>query len=227
MASAYFEGPTLAAWLRDRHKSVAPRLAAQILAPLADAMHHAHGPGILHRDLKLWEVATGRSRWEKLAHEGDAVITRFTRDGRRILTCGRKDGLLRIRDRASAIMLDALPGNGHILESAVFSPDGSMLATAVGNGVKFWNPSGRALVAAMPAAGWAQGVAFSHDGRMLAVAHEGSEMARRWDVSSRRLRRELPGQALSDPVRAFLWPTIEDESTAVAPREGRSENSRS
>jgi WD40 repeat protein/serine/threonine protein kinase len=52
LASAYCEGPTLAAWLRSRRDPVPPRLAAQILAPLADAMEHAHERGVLHRDLK-------------------------------------------------------------------------------------------------------------------------------------------------------------------------------
>ena len=52
LASAYCEGPSLAAWLRDRHDPIPPRLAAQVLAPLADAMQHAHERGVLHRDLK-------------------------------------------------------------------------------------------------------------------------------------------------------------------------------
>jgi serine/threonine protein kinase len=52
IASAYCEGPTLAVWLRDRREPVPPRLAARLLAPLADAMQQAHDRGILHRDLK-------------------------------------------------------------------------------------------------------------------------------------------------------------------------------
>ena len=31
--------------------------------------------------LKLWEVATGRCRWEKRAHWGNAVVARFSPDG--------------------------------------------------------------------------------------------------------------------------------------------------
>ena len=53
IASAYCEGPTLAAWLRERGGPVPPRLAAAILvADLADAIQHAHERGVLHRDLK-------------------------------------------------------------------------------------------------------------------------------------------------------------------------------
>jgi WD40 repeat protein len=52
IASAYCEGPTLAAWLRERGDLPPPRLAANLVAVLAGALHHAHERGILHRDLK-------------------------------------------------------------------------------------------------------------------------------------------------------------------------------
>ncbi len=134
--------------------------------------------------LKLWEVATGRCQLEKLAHNRDAVIARFTPDGKTIITGGRKDGLLRIWDRASGIMLDDLPGNGPFFENAVFSPDGSMLATAGSDGVKLWNLSHRTLIASIPESGNAQGVAFSRDGTKLATAHESDALIQLWDVSS-------------------------------------------
>jgi tetratricopeptide (TPR) repeat protein len=50
--SAYCKGPTLAHWLRDQPGSVAPKVAAQVVSKLADAVHHAHSRGILHRDIK-------------------------------------------------------------------------------------------------------------------------------------------------------------------------------
>ena len=52
IASAYCPGITLAAWLRRRTKVVPHRMAAKLVAALADAVEHAHRRGVLHRDLK-------------------------------------------------------------------------------------------------------------------------------------------------------------------------------
>jgi len=56
IASAYCPGPTLAAWLKARPGPVPPRLAARIVVKLAQAIAHAHGRGVLHRDLKPGNV---------------------------------------------------------------------------------------------------------------------------------------------------------------------------
>ena len=100
--------------------------------------------------LKLWEVATGTFLRETLAHDGDAVIARFTPDGKSILTGGRKDGRLKFWDVASGSMRGELPPVGAFSESAVFSPDGSKLATAGQNGVIIWNAKSRLRIADVP-----------------------------------------------------------------------------
>ena len=52
MASAYFAGPNLAAWLKSRETPLDPRMAAGLVAEIAQAVGHAHARGVLHRDLK-------------------------------------------------------------------------------------------------------------------------------------------------------------------------------
>jgi eukaryotic-like serine/threonine-protein kinase len=52
IASAYCEGPTLAAWLKDHPGPVPPKKAAMLIAAVADGIAHAHERNILHRDLK-------------------------------------------------------------------------------------------------------------------------------------------------------------------------------
>ncbi|MFO0977138.1 MAG: serine/threonine-protein kinase [Planctomycetaceae bacterium] len=52
IAMAQCRGPTLAKWLAERSNPVGPRLAAQILLQLAEAVQYSHEHGILHRDIK-------------------------------------------------------------------------------------------------------------------------------------------------------------------------------
>lgn len=52
IASAYSEGPTLAAWLKAHPSPVSPHAAADFVRRLALGVEHAHQRGVLHRDVK-------------------------------------------------------------------------------------------------------------------------------------------------------------------------------
>ena len=52
IVSEFCEGGSLARWQRARTEAVPFRLAARIVAELADGVQHAHDGGVLHRDLK-------------------------------------------------------------------------------------------------------------------------------------------------------------------------------
>jgi eukaryotic-like serine/threonine-protein kinase len=52
LVQSYCSGPSLAAWLAKEQDPVPCRLAAQVVAELADGVDHAHKQSILHRDIK-------------------------------------------------------------------------------------------------------------------------------------------------------------------------------
>lgn len=52
IASAYYPGEALSAWLKERTDPVPPQQAAALIKQLAEAVDHAHRRGVLHRDIK-------------------------------------------------------------------------------------------------------------------------------------------------------------------------------
>jgi serine/threonine protein kinase len=56
IACALCEGPSLAEWLSGRTTPLNPRITAQVMRQLADALQYSHDRGILHRDIKPGNV---------------------------------------------------------------------------------------------------------------------------------------------------------------------------
>ena len=73
-----------------------------------------------------------------------------------------------------ARLTTVVPGGGHQLDSAALDDAGTVLATLESGGrVELWNPrTGRLLHVLNGATDEAKAMAFSHDGRLLAVVHD-------------------------------------------------------
>jgi WD40 repeat protein len=167
--------------------------------------------------LKEWELATGRCLLDRFSHSGEAVVARFTGDGKMIFTGGRKDGRITIWDRSTGLQVDSFRACDADLENAVFSPDGSRLATVGKAGITLWNWPGHTRIASIPGTKRVQGVVFTHDGMRLASAHEDDRTVRLWDVSSGSLLREFRGHTHGVFAVAF---SIDDRTILSAGDDG-------
>jgi tetratricopeptide (TPR) repeat protein len=78
IASAYCPGITLAAWLRQRTGPVPYRVAAGLVATLAEAVEHAHRRGVLHRDLKPSNVLLETPTPGTPGGDGSELVPRVT-----------------------------------------------------------------------------------------------------------------------------------------------------
>ncbi len=78
IASEYVAGMTLAGWLRQRTGPVPYRMAAGLVATLADALEHAHQRGVLHRDMKPSNVLLEQTDKAAPGGDGSELVPRVT-----------------------------------------------------------------------------------------------------------------------------------------------------
>ncbi len=149
----------------------------------------------------LWDVATGRPRHVLGGHKEPAAAA-FSPDGR-LLAVGDNDGIIRLWDPAAGRELRQLRGHVGMIQGLAFAPNGKTLASgATGNRehtrelvdstVRLWDvETGKARTLPGPAS-WAQCVAFSPDGKTLAVGGSGTTLYA-FDLETGKDRTSLAG----------------------------------
>jgi WD40 repeat protein len=119
--------------------------------------------------------------------QGNSSYVAVSPDGKLIVSASNRTDSVYIWDAASkrliATLADPQRANDSVNAIAV-SPDGTMIAVAQANAVRIWNIATGRVVATITAAAGALGVAFSPDGKTLAICN-GNVLL--WDVSGRRV----------------------------------------
>jgi WD40 repeat protein len=151
----------------------------------------------------IWDIASGKVRHTLPGHQQPQIVL-FSPNGR-LLAVGGGDQIIRLWDPATGRKLDELRGHVGGISGLAFSPDGSMLAsgasgnppntkgqTATDSTVRLWDvKTGKARTLPGPER-WAQTVAFSPDGKTLAVGGSGTRI-HLIDVATGKQKHSHPG----------------------------------
>ncbi len=148
------------------------------------------------RSVKIWDVAKG-VRLYTITDPTDAVMTLAFRPGTRELAAGGNDKRLRvwtIGESAATRVRNTLAHTGAILR-IVYTADGTRMASSSSNReITIWNVATGAPVRTLPPqSDWSQGLAFSPDGRTLAVGRYDGTVTLFETASGRRLADLIAG----------------------------------
>jgi WD40 repeat protein len=167
----------------------------------------------------LWDV---RAQRELRAFDAQDVVSLAYGPTGHVLAVGYTDRI-ELRDARTTDLLQTLRNQGDLTWDLSFSPDGRWLATIGTKGARLWEvgdaatPPVRAgaLVDRETNAAFDVTVAFSPDGRLLAVADGGPEVVL-WDLNEQTWRRtlcQLVDRDFTEPERQRFFPGGQAEPT--------------
>ncbi|MBC7931421.1 MAG: PD40 domain-containing protein [Rubrivivax sp.] len=159
-------------------------------------------PVSISRNIKLWEVETGRGVRILTGHTKNVCSIVFSPDGKRLAT-GSTDRTVKLWDIETGQELRTLNGHSESVWSIAFNSDGKTLASgSFDKAIKLWDvETGRELRTLV---GHVAGLelAFSHDGNMLAGASSDNTV-KLWNMVTGQELRTLAGH--SDKVRSVAF----------------------
>ena len=164
-------------------KNVFTNLAAEADRLLVSQYYQGHYGDTVKRVIELGEPAKEILRLETpppISFHSD-----LSPDGSLIAMGGLPNGDVRLWSTDNFQQIRTLQGHNNTVTQAVFSPDGSMLATTSADGtVRLWNTSSWDRTQTLYGhAGWVLQSAFSPDGTMLLTAGT-DKTIRLWDVTT-------------------------------------------
>jgi WD40 repeat protein len=149
----------------------------------------------------LWDVTTGQEVRALKGHAGAVTAVAFSPDGKHLATAGA-DRTARLWDAASGEVARTLRGHEGAVHHVAFAPDGRTVATAgEDRRAVLWDVATGKQRFAAEGAGPALALAYSPDGRVLAVASgaKGAGQVRLLDAA----RGKVLGQVGSDKGRCL------------------------
>jgi WD40 repeat protein len=182
--------------------------------------------------VKIWDVATGANKRTLVADSLAVKSVAWSPDGK-VLASSGNEGVVKLWDAASGKELRMLKhawrdGQVGLTSCVLFSPDGKTLAARNWDGTVslFEVSTGReshSLAVVDPIA--TEKIAFSHDGRLIAAADEGTKV-KFWDVASGQLVRTLVSPPAAGVTIQIVSLTFSPDGRILATGEARIDDAR-
>jgi WD40 repeat protein len=125
------------------------------------------------RTIRLWDVDTGRQIAKLTGHTDPVRSIAFSHDGTKLASGGgESDGTVKVWETATGRAVGHYEGHVGIVSAVAFSPDDRVIASAgADRTVRIWDMTNGGKPTVLNLVGRVHSLAFSPDGKRLAVGH--------------------------------------------------------